>query len=101
MEQVYRVRDDADEPFNEFPGEEFTLISVTPVLNAPFVANTNNLSAEMIEKIVLAFTSDEVANNPSIFVPRDSEFKGLFSKRADERFVRVEDSWFNPLRALQ
>ncbi|MFN7252601.1 MAG: PhnD/SsuA/transferrin family substrate-binding protein [Anaerobacillus sp.] len=98
---VYRVRDDADEPLNGFPGEEFTIISVTPVLNAPFVANTNNLSAEMIEKIIVAFTSDEVANNPSVFVPGDSEFKGLFSKRADERFVRVEDSWFNPLRELQ
>ncbi|RXJ00651.1 phosphate/phosphite/phosphonate ABC transporter substrate-binding protein [Anaerobacillus alkaliphilus] len=98
---VYRIRDDADEPLNGFPGEEFTIISVTPVLNAPFVVNTNNLNADMIEKIIVGFTSDEVANNPSVFVPKDSEFKGLFSKRADERFVRVEDAWFNPLRDLQ
>lgn len=97
---VYRVRDDADEPFNTLPGEEFVLISVTPVLNAPFAVNTDTVSAELIEKIIVAFTSDDVANNERVFVPSDSDMKGLFAKRAEERFVRVEDAWFNPIREL-
>ena len=98
---TYKIRDNADDPFTTFPGEEFTLISVTPVLNAPFVVNTDKVDADTIEKLIAAFTSDDVANNEAVFVPQDSEFKGLFSKRADERFLRVEDSWFNPLREMR
>lgn len=98
---VYKIRENADDPFTGFPGEEFTIIQVTPVLNAPFVVNKDNLNDEMIESIIAAFTSDEVANNPQVFVPAGSEFKGLFSKRAEERFIRVDDAWFNPLRELQ
>ncbi|MDE5414752.1 PhnD/SsuA/transferrin family substrate-binding protein [Alkalihalobacterium chitinilyticum] len=97
---VYRVLDDATEPFNTMPGEEFVLISVTPVLNAPFVVNQDNVSAELIEQLVSAFTSDDMANNEKVFVPKDSELKGLFSKSADERFVKVEDAWFDPIREL-
>lgn len=98
---VYRVKQDAAEPFNTVPGEEFVLISVTPVLNAPFVVNTETVSEEDVKKLIEAFTSDEVANNPKIFVPKDSDFAGLFSKKSGkERFVQVEDSWFNPIREL-
>ena len=57
---VYKVKADAAEPFNTVPGEEFTLINVTPVLNAPFVANTESLSEEDFKKIQELFTSDEL-----------------------------------------
>ncbi|GAA0370329.1 PhnD/SsuA/transferrin family substrate-binding protein [Caldalkalibacillus horti] len=97
---VYGVRADAAEPFNTIPGEEFVLISVTPVLNAPFVANRDNVSDADFAAIVAAFTSDEAANNEQIFVPRDTGATGLFSKSADERFIQVEDAWFNPIREL-
>ncbi|WP_067839004.1 PhnD/SsuA/transferrin family substrate-binding protein [Amphibacillus sediminis] len=97
---VYRVRDDAAEPFNTIPGEEFVIISVTPVLNAPFAVNTATVSDEDQQAILDAFTSDEVANNEDIFVPADSEKGGLFSKSAEERFVQVDNDWFNPIREL-
>ncbi|ENH95591.1 phosphonate ABC transporter phosphate-binding protein [Gracilibacillus halophilus YIM-C55.5] len=97
---VYRVSDDAVEPFHTVTGEEFVLISVTPVLNAPFTMNTETLSEEDQEAIVEAFTSEEVANNESIFIPEDAEESGLFSKTDDERFLEVEDSWFDPIREL-
>ncbi|MCG8540756.1 MAG: PhnD/SsuA/transferrin family substrate-binding protein [Clostridia bacterium] len=97
---IYKVKDNAAEPFHNIPGEEFVLISVTPVLNAPFVANTDVLSEEDKKAILEAFTSDEVANNEKIFVSKDSDFTGFFSKRGDERFIQVDDSWFNPIREL-
>ena len=97
---IYRVKEDAAEPFNTLYGEEFTLINVTPVLNAPFAANTESLSEEDFKKIQEIFTSDETANNESIFVPADSEVPGLFTKKANERFVTVDDDWFNPIREL-
>lgn len=97
---VYKIRDDAAEPFNTLHGEEFTLINVTPVLNAPFAANTESLSEEDFKKIQEAFVSDAISNNQKIFVPVDSEETGLFSKKADERFVSVSDDWFNPIREL-
>ncbi|KYG89731.1 MULTISPECIES: PhnD/SsuA/transferrin family substrate-binding protein [Metasolibacillus] len=97
---VYRVKDDAAAPFNNLPGKEFTLISSTPVLNSPFVVNTSALTAEEITKLTELLISDETANNKTIFVPKDSGEIGLFSKSADERFVQVNDAWFDPIRKL-
>lgn len=97
---TYKVKKDAAEPFNSLPGEEFTLINVTPVLNAPFAANTETLSKEDFKKIQEALTSDDVANNKNIFVPEDSKMAGLFKKTDKERFVIAEDKWFNPIREL-
>mgnify|MGYP001797468790 CR=1 FL=1 len=94
------MKEDASEPFNTLYGEEFTLINVTPVLNAPFAANTESLSEEDFKKIQEIFTSDAISNNESIFVPADSEETGLFTKKANERFVTVTDDWFNPIREL-
>jgi len=37
---VVKVKDDAAEPFNTVLGKEFVVISVTPVLNGPIIANT-------------------------------------------------------------
>ncbi|KAB2953463.1 PhnD/SsuA/transferrin family substrate-binding protein [Heliorestis acidaminivorans] len=98
---VYRIRQDADAPFTNLKGEEFVLISVTPVLNPPFVTNTDVLDEETQKALIAAFTSDEVKNNERIFVPKDSSFKGLFQKSSgNERFLDVKDEWFNPVREL-
>lgn len=98
---VYKVKEDAAEPLNTVAGKEFSLISVTPVLNAPFVINTGTVSEEDQKMLLEIMTSDEVANNEKIFVPEDSEFSGLFSKKSGkERLVEVEDEWFNPIREL-
>ncbi|MCM3762211.1 PhnD/SsuA/transferrin family substrate-binding protein [Alkalihalobacillus oceani] len=97
---IYRVREDAVEPFNTVSGKEFILISVTPVLNAPFVINGDNIDEEMQAKLLEVMTSDEVANNERIFAPADSDISGLFSKTADERLIEVEDAWFDPIREL-
>ncbi|GGJ54604.1 PhnD/SsuA/transferrin family substrate-binding protein [Virgibacillus salexigens] len=97
---VYRVKDDAAEPFNKVTSSEFTLMSVTPVLNAPFVANMDTLGEEDYKKLQEALTSDEVANNASIFVPEDAEGSALFFKSGDERFAPVEDAWFDPIREI-
>ena len=97
---VYKVRDNADEPFNTVPGAEFVLISVTPVLNAPFICNTEVLSENSRKAIIDAMTSAETTNNQKIFVPKDAAFKGLWAKTGDERFLTVQDEWFNPIREL-
>ncbi|MFO1446487.1 phosphate/phosphite/phosphonate ABC transporter substrate-binding protein [Bacillus sp. Bva_UNVM-123] len=98
---IYKVSDGAAEPFNTVIGKEFALISVTPVLNAPFVVNTETVNEELQKKLLDTLTSDEVANNEKIFVPAESEFKGLFKKKSgNERLVKAEDSWFNPIREL-
>jgi len=97
---VYQVKEDAAEPFNTVVGKEFSLISVTPVLNAPFVINTDNVDEELQAELLEVMTSDEITNNEKVFVPEDSEFSGLFAKTADERLVEVKDEWFNPIREL-
>ncbi|WP_121604087.1 PhnD/SsuA/transferrin family substrate-binding protein [Virgibacillus sp. Bac332] len=97
---VYRVKDDAAEPFNKVTGSEFTLMSVTPVLNAPFAANMDTLGEEDYKKLQEVLTSDEVANNQGIFVPENSEDSALFFKSDKERFAPAEDAWFDPIREI-
>lgn len=98
---VYKVKQGAAEPFNNLVGKEFTLISVTPVLNSPFAINTGTVSADDIKKLKDAFTSDEVTKNEKIFIPKDSKASGLFKmKTGKEHFLTVEDAWFNPVREL-
>ncbi|WP_107840574.1 PhnD/SsuA/transferrin family substrate-binding protein [Metasolibacillus meyeri] len=97
---IYRVKDDAAAPFNNLTGEEFVLISSTPVLNSPFVVNTSALTEEEITKLTELLISDETTNDQTIFVPKDSGEIGLFYKSGDERFVKVEDTWFDPIRKL-
>ncbi|MFD2114896.1 phosphate/phosphite/phosphonate ABC transporter substrate-binding protein [Paenibacillus yanchengensis] len=97
---TYKVKADAEAPFNTVAGKEFAVISSTPVLNQPFIVNTDTVSAEHIKLITDAFESDETTNNPKIFVPEDSEFSGMFKKDGETRFLKVEDAWFNPIREL-
>lgn len=98
---VYTINDDAAAPFDTVTGETFTVISSTPVMNGPFVYNSDTLSPEDVEAIQKLFTSDEVANNELIFYPEDSETKGAYKKTDNERFVLVEDSWYDPIRNMQ
>ncbi|MFJ8065385.1 PhnD/SsuA/transferrin family substrate-binding protein [Psychrobacillus sp. NPDC096426] len=97
---VYHVKDVAAEPFNTVAGKEFTLMSVTPVLNEPFVVNMDVIGQEDFDKIQALLTSDEFANNEKIFAPVDSEQSALFTKKGKERLIAVEDKWYDPIREL-
>ena len=48
---VYQVKDDAEAPFDTVRGEQFTIIGITPVLNAPFCYNTDTLSEDEQKEI--------------------------------------------------
>lgn len=97
---VYAINEDASAPFDTVTGEEFVIIQSTPVLNGPFAYNSEALDPKDVKAIQDLFTSDEVANNERIFVPEGSDNVGMFEKTDKERFVLVEDSWFDPIRNL-
>lgn len=99
---VYQVKDDAEAPFDSVRGQQFTIIQSTPVLNGPFVYNTDNLSEDERQAITDAFCSDETANNSAIFYDgSDESATGLVEKESDQmRFVPVEDSWYDPIRNM-
>lgn len=95
---VWKVRDDATDPFATLKGKEFSIISVSPVLNGPFAYNSDTLSPEDVKAIQDLLTSDTVASEPLLFFPADGSVKGFFKKTDGERFVLVDDSWYDPLR---
>lgn len=97
---VYTINADASAPFDTVTGKEFVLIQSTPVLNGPFAYNSEALDPADVKAIQDLFTSDEVSSDSLIFVPEGSDNVGMFEKSADERFVLVEDSWFDPIRNL-
>lgn len=98
---VYKVKEGAAEPFNTLVGKEFSLISVTPVLNSPITINTETVSAEDKKKLEELFTSDAVTKNTKIFLPKDSKEVGIFKQKSgEEKFLTTDDAWFNPIREL-
>jgi phosphonate transport system substrate-binding protein len=99
---VYKVRDDAEEPFDKVRGKEFTIIASTPVLNAPFCFNEEALTEEERKAIVELFCSATVANDERIFAdPDDESAKAIFEKdSAKTCFVEVDDAWYDPIRRL-
>lgn len=98
---VYEVKADATAPFDTLKGKQCVIIKSTPVINGPFAYNKSTISAEDAKKIQELFTSEEVANNPQIFVIKDSGKVGMFKKTDKERFVLVEDAWYNPIRQMK
>ncbi|OIK15133.1 phosphonate ABC transporter substrate-binding protein [Bacillus sp. MUM 116] len=98
---IYKVKNGAAEPFNTLSGAEFTVISVTPVLNSPFVVNTENINSDEKQKILDAFTSDKMTGDEKIFAPEGSKTSALFTKvSGKEHLLPVDDAWFNPIREL-
>lgn len=99
---VYRVKDDAEAPLDSVRGKEFTIIGITPVLNAPICFNEDTLSEEERAKIVEYFCSAAVANDEKIFAdPDDESATGLFEKDSEKTcFVEVDDAWYEPIRKL-
>jgi len=98
---VYEVKADATAPFDSLVGKRFVIIQSTPVLNGPFAYNGDALSAEDVQKIRALFTSKAVTENDKVFIIKDSGNVGMFKKTDKERFVLVEDAWYNPIRELQ
>lgn len=97
---VYAIKADASAPFDTVWGEEFVIIQSTPVLNGPFAFNGDKLDADDLKCIRDAFFTEETANNPNIFVVKDSGYVGMFKKTDKECFVLVEDAWYNPIREM-
>ena len=97
---VYKIKDDAAEPFNNYHGAQFTVIWSVPVLNGPITVNSNLLSADEISKIVAAFTSDATMKNTAIFAQPDSNNKADFKQTGNVRFVKVDDKTYQPIQAL-
>lgn len=97
---VYTIKNDAEAPFDTVTGKQFTVIQSTPVLNGPWAYNSETLSPEDAAAIQKLFTSDEVANNDKMFVTKGSENVGMYKKTDKECFVKVEDSWYDPIRNL-
>ncbi|MDO4589871.1 MAG: phosphate/phosphite/phosphonate ABC transporter substrate-binding protein [Slackia sp.] len=99
---VYRAKDDAEAPMDSVRGKEFVIIQVTPVLNAPFCFNNDAISEEDRTKITDYFCSDKVADDSEIFIDPDDESKSSIFEKASEKtcFVKVDDAWYEPIRAL-
>lgn len=99
---VYQVKDDADAPFDSVRGKQFTVIQATPVMNSPFVYNTDLLDEETRQAITDAFCSEETANNPAIFSDPNDENAVALQEKVSEKtcYIPVEDSWYDPIRNL-
>ena len=105
---VYVTKSDAAAPFDTVPGTSFTVIAGYTVKQAPIVVNMDLVTPAMFKSLRAAFTSDAVANNPKIFVPKGyvdesgNVVKGFFSKSegGKERFLPVDAKWYDSIRAM-
>jgi phosphonate transport system substrate-binding protein len=99
---VYKVRDDAEDPFTNVRGKQFVIISSTPVLNAPYVFNTEVVDEATRTAIVNYMCSSAVANDKRIFKdPEDKNAIAIHTKTKEATcFLPVTDSWYDPIRKL-
>ncbi|MGO8692632.1 MAG: phosphate/phosphite/phosphonate ABC transporter substrate-binding protein [Rectinemataceae bacterium] len=95
---AYTVKKGADAPFDALGGAQFVIIKSIPVQNTPFEANDSVLDQATLDKITAALISDKVTNDPMVFEPKSDSGAGLFSQ--PHRFVKVDDSWYNPMRQV-
>ena len=97
----YKVVENAVDPFKEFPGAELVIIQSIPVLNAPIVINSENVSEEYQKKIQDALTSEKAANMPGIFKIEGSDKQGLYPKYTDKtKLIKTDDAWYDEIRNL-
>jgi phosphonate transport system substrate-binding protein len=99
---VYKVRDNAEDPFTDVRGKEFVIISSTPVLNTPYVFNTEVVDEKTRTAIVDYMCSSAVANDTRIFKDPDNENAMAIHTKETEKtsFIPVTDSWYDPIRRL-
>jgi phosphonate transport system substrate-binding protein len=102
---VYAVKKGADAPFDTLPGASFVVLASTAVRQAPIIANMNVLTQDEFNKIRTLLTSDAVAKNPKIFTPKGyqvdgKDFKGIWSKSGDNRFLAVDAKWYDDIRQM-
>jgi phosphonate transport system substrate-binding protein len=97
---VYRIADDSQAPFDTVAGKEFALLEAIPVMNFPLIMNKNLLTDKEQQDLLDYFTSDEVANDERMFPTEKKEGSNFAVKRGNERFVHVDDAWFDPLRNI-
>lgn len=97
---LYQVKADAEAPFDTVQGKQARIIQATPVLNGPIVANEETLSDKELAAIKEAMTAESTSENTAIFAPKDSGTTPLFEKKGQERFLEVEDSFYDPIREL-
>lgn len=103
---VYAVKKNADAPFDTIPGASFVVIASTTVRQAPIIVNMDQVTKEEFSKLRAALTSDETAENPLIFTPKDYKdasgkpVRGLWKKTDKERFLAVDAAWYADIRAM-
>lgn len=98
---VYTVKADAAQPFDRVQGKQFGIIQVTPVLNGPIAVNTEAVPQDIIDKLVRGLTSKKVANDELLFAPEGKDDNGAVWSREDSAgFIKVKDSWYDPIREL-
>lgn len=99
--QVYGVKSGAAQPFDRVQGKKFGIIQSTPVLNGPIAVNTDKLPQDIIDKLIEGLTSEETASDELLFAPKDVKDSGaVWNKKNSAGFIAVEDSWYDPIRAL-
>ena len=98
---IYKVKDGAAQPFDRVQGKSFGIIQSTPVLNGPIAVNTAEVPQDVIDKLVAGLTSSDTANDELLFAPEDKDDTGAVWNKGDTSgFIAVEDSWYDPIRAL-
>lgn len=92
---VYKVRKNADAPFDTLADSQFVIIKSIPVQNTPLEANSAVLSQKTMDAITKALTSEKVTKNTKIFIPAGGK-GGIFVQ--PHKFLKVTDAWYSPMK---
>ena len=99
---VYEVKEGLEGELADWAGARLVCIESYPVPAVPFCINTEYVPEDMVKAITDYMTSDEVANNPEVFVdPKNPSHDSKYKKSSDEIcFVAADDSYYDDYREL-
>lgn len=99
---VYEVKEGLEGELADYAGARLVCIESYPVPAVPFCINTEYVPADMVEAITEYMCSDEVANDPDVFVdPDNPSHDSKYKKSSDKiRFVPCTDSYYDDYREL-
>lgn len=99
---VYEVKEGLEGELADWAGTRLVSIEAYPVPAVPFCINTEFVPEDMVKNITDHMCSEEVSNNPEVFVdPKNPTHDSKYKKSSEKiGFVPADDSYYDDYREL-
>jgi phosphonate transport system substrate-binding protein len=96
-----KVKSNPAAPFDTVANESFYILKALAVQNGPIIVNKGAMDDKTFQALQDAFTSEELLNNKALSSDgKDDKNKTVFTFKAGQKYVTVDDEWYEPTRQI-